>query len=190
MGDSEPVVDAVQASDPAVDAVAAAIGEGLLGVDTDRAGTSVMVVDRGSLLEACRLLRDGDEKFAHLSSVWGVDYSAMGLEPRFAVVYYLYSPSSRRRIALKVPVEESDPVVPSVVEIWPGANFHERETFDMFGIRFEGHPNLTRILLPEDADFFPLRKDFPIGEEPIEFTHNLKPSGSSRSNGHSEVSRN
>jgi len=177
-------------SDPMVDAVAAAIGEGLLGVDTDRAGTYVMVVDRASLLETCRLLRDGDEKFTHLSSVWGMDYSAMGLEPRFAVVYYLYSPSSRRRIALKVPVEESDPVVPSVVDIWPGANYHEREAFDMFGIRFEGHPNLTRILLPEDADFFPLRKDFPIGGEPVEFTHNLSPSRDPRANGHSEASRN
>ena len=177
-------------SDPAVEAVSAAIGEGLLAVDIDRAGTSVMVVDRASLLESCRLLRDGAEKFAHLSSVWGVDYSAMGLEPRFAVVYYLYSPASKRRIALKVPVEESDPVVPSVVEIWPGANFHERETFDMYGIRFEGHPNLTRILLPDDADFFPLRKDFPIGGEPVEFTHNLKPSRGTRGNGHSEASRN
>ena len=118
----------------------------------------------------------GDEKFTHLSSVWGMDYSAMGLEPRFAVVYYLYSPSSRRRIALKVPVEESDPVVPSVVDIWPGANYHEREAFDMFGIRFEGHPNLTRILMPEDADFHPLRKDVPLGWEEVEFSHNIKAS--------------
>jgi NADH-quinone oxidoreductase subunit C len=177
-------------SDQMVDAVAAAIGEGLLGVDTDRAGTPVMVVDRAALLQTCLLLRDGDEKFAHLSSVWGMDYQAMGLEPRFAVVYYLYSPSSKRRIALKVPLEESDLVAPSVVEIWPGANFHEREAFDMYGIRFDGHPNLTRILLPDDADFFPLRKDFPIGEEPVQFTHNLKPSGDAQRNGHSEASRN
>ncbi len=164
-------------SDPMVQALAEAIGAGLLGLQADRAGATIAVVDRGSLLEACRLLRDGDEKFCHLSSVWGLDYSAMGMVPRFSVVYYLYSPTSRRRFALKVPVEESDPVVPSVVEIWPGANFHERETYDMYGIRFEGHPGLTRILLPDDADFFPLRKDFPIGEEPVEFTHNLGVSG-------------
>ncbi len=164
-------------SDPMVDALSAAIGEGLLGLQTDRAGATIAVVDRGSLLDACRLLRDGEEKFVHLSSVWGLDYSALGLEPRYAVVYYLYSPASRRRFALKVPVEESDLVVPSVVSIWPGANYHERETYDMYGIRFEGHPDLTRILLPEDADFFPLRKDFPIGEEPVEFTHNLGVSG-------------
>ncbi len=194
MADSDPVMaapdPAVTDSDPVVEIVRTAVGEGLLGIGTDRAGTTILVVDKRSLLQACRLLRDGDEKFAHLSSVWGVDYSEMGLEPRFAVVYYLYSPSSRRRLALKVPVEESDLVVPSVVEIWPGANYHERETFDMYGIRFEGHPNLTRILLPDDADFFPLRKDFPIGEEPVQFTHNLNPSGPTWGNGHAELNRN
>ncbi len=159
-------------SDPAVEALAAALGDGLLGVDTDRAGATILIVDRGCVRDACRLLRDGDEKFVHLSGVWGVDYSGMGLEPRFAVVYYLYSPSSRRRVALKVPVDESDAVVPSVVEVFPGANWHERETFDMFGIRFDGHPNLERILMPEDATGFPLRKDFPLGDEEIEFSHN------------------
>lgn len=164
-------------SDPMIEALSTAVGEGLLGADTDRAGATIAIVERGSLLKACELLRDGDERFVHLSGVWGVDYQAMGLAPRFAVVYYLYSPSSRRRFGIKVPLEESDAVVPSVVGIWPGANWHERETYDMFGIRFEGHPDHTRILLPEDADFFPLRKDFPIGEEPVEFTHNLGVSG-------------
>ncbi|MCL4371441.1 MAG: NADH-quinone oxidoreductase subunit C [Chloroflexi bacterium] len=130
-------------------------------------------MDRASIAEACRRLRDGEGKFAHLSGIWGVDYLGMGLEPRFAVVYQLYSPLEKRRVRLKVPVEESDPVVPSVVDVFPGANWHERETFDMFGIRFEGHPNLTRILMPEDADFHPLRKDFPIGGEDVQFSHNV-----------------
>lgn len=160
-------------SDPVLVALSTAIGDGLLGTDTDRAGTTIAVVDRGSLLKAAELLRDGDERFVHLSGVWGLDYLAMGLEPRFAVIYYLYSPSSMRRFAIKVPLEEKDPALPSVVGIWPGANWHERETYDMFGIRFEGHPDHSRILLPEDADFYPLLKDFPIGEEPVEFTHNL-----------------
>ena len=169
-------------SDPMVETLSAAIGEGLLALQTDKVGTPIAVVDRNSLLDACQLLKDGDEKFAHLSSVWGLDYSELGLEPRYAVVYYLYSPSSRRRFALKVPLEESDPVLPSVVGIWPGANWHERETYDMYGIRFEGHPDLTRILLPDDADFFPLRKDFPIGEEAVEFSHNLGVSGAGPGN--------
>lgn len=161
-------------SDPAVEALATALGDSLLGADEDRAGSTIVVVDRGAIRDACRLLRDGEERFVHLSGVWGVDYLDMGLEPRFAVVYYLYSPSSRRRLGLKVPVEESDPAVPSVVEIFPGANWHERETFDMFGIQFEGHPSLERILMPEDATEFPLRKDFPLGEEEIEFSHNTE----------------
>ncbi|MHB0867866.1 MAG: NADH-quinone oxidoreductase subunit C [Chloroflexota bacterium] len=177
-------------SEAVVQAVRAAIGEGLLGVDEDRAGTPVLIVDRGSIRDACHLLRDGEGKYAHLSGVWGVDYLGMELEPRFAVVYYLYSPTLRQRVALKVPLEENDAVVPSVVEIFPGANWHERETFDMYGIRFVGHPNLTRILMPEDATFYPLRKDVPIGGEEVEFTHNTARLRQQRAGESSEVSRN
>lgn len=161
-------------SNQVVERLAEALRDGLLAVDEDRAGSTILIVDRVAIREACRLLRDGEEKFTHLSSVWGVDYLDMGLEPRFAVVYYLYSPSSRRLLGLKVPVDESDPVVPSVVDVFPGADWHERETFDMFGIHFDGHPNLERILMPEDATEFPLRKDFPLGEEEIEFSHNTE----------------
>ena len=159
-------------SEGLVRAAAQAMGDGLLGTDVDRAGTPILVVDRKSIRELFRLLRDGEGQFVHLSGVWGVDYLDMGLEPRFAVVYYLYSPSLRSRVAVKVPLEESDPVVPSVVELFPTANWHERETFDMYGIQFEGHPNLIRILMPEDATFYPLRKDVPLGGEAVEFSHN------------------
>lgn len=159
-------------SEGMIQAVAEAVGEGLLGTDTDRGGTPVLIVDRGSIREVCQLLRDGEGKFVHLSGVWGVDYLGMGLDPRFAVVYYLYSPTLRSRMGVKVPLQENDAVVPSVVEVFPTANWHERETFDMFGIQFEGHPNLTRILMPEDATFYPLRKDVPLGGEDVEFTHN------------------
>jgi len=165
----------VAGSDPAVALVSASIGDGLLAVEEDRAGNTILIVERGSIRGACQALRDGEEKFVHLSGIWGVDYLGMGLGPRFAVVYHLYSPTSRRRVAIKVPVEESDPVVPSVVEVWPAAGWHERETFDMFGIRFEGHPNLARILMPEDTDFYPLRKDFPLGGEEVQFTHTPEP---------------
>ncbi len=177
-------------SEGIVQEIAAAIGDGLLGTDADRAGTPVLVVDRGSIREVCRLLRDGEGKFVHLSGVWGVDYLGMGLEPRFAVVYYFYSPTLRSRIAAKVPLEESDPVVPSVVELFPTANWHERETFDMYGIRFEGHPNLTRILMPEDATFYPLRKDVPLGGEETEFTHNTDRLRRQRAGESAEASRN
>ncbi len=177
-------------SEEMVQAIASAIGEGLLGTDADRAGTPILIVDRASIQQACRLLRDGEGKFVHLSGVWGVDYLGMGLEPRFAVVYNLYSPSLRQRVALKVPLEEDDAVLPSVVGLFPTANWHERETFDMYGIRFEGHPNLTRILMPEDATFHPLRKDVPLGGEEIEFTHNTDRLRRQRAGESPEVSRN
>lgn len=162
----------MEGSDPIVEAVAAALGPRLLSVQIDR-GETWLVVERDAIREALRTLREGEGGFVHLSSVWGVDYLDMGLEPRFAVVYHVYSPTAARRIGLKVPVEESDPVVPSVVEEWPTANWHEREVFDLFGIRFEGHPNLTRILTPDDWVGHPLRKDFPLGEEEVQFSHNI-----------------
>ena len=175
-------------SDRTVEAIAAAMGEALLGIQTDR-GETTLVVDKGSIRKICRVLRDGYERFVHLSDVCAVDYLGMGLEPRFAVVYHLYSPTAGRRLRLKVPVEESDPAVPSVVEVWPAANWQEREVFDMFGIRFDGHPNLTRILMPDDATMHPLRKDVPLGDEDVQFSHNVisvrrphggEPSGSDR----------
>lgn len=76
------------------------------------------------------------------------------------------------RLRLRVPVGEETPMVPSVVEVWPGTNYFEREVYDMFGIVFEGHPNLKRILMPKDWDGHPLRKDHPLGYEPVMFTHN------------------
>jgi NADH:ubiquinone oxidoreductase subunit C len=90
-------------SDALVERVKAAVDGGLLGVGADAAGTTTLIVDRGSIREVCRMLRDGEEKFVHLSGIWGVDYSGMGLEPRFAVVYHLYSPSLKVRVAVKVP---------------------------------------------------------------------------------------
>ena len=83
-------------------------------------------------------------------------------EQRFEVVYHLYSLQHKHYIRLQVPVEEEQPVVPSVTGVWAGANWHERETFDMFGIRFTGHPDLRRMYMPEEFEHHPLRKDFPL----------------------------
>ncbi len=92
--------------------------------------------------------------------VLGVDqYRAAA---RFEVVYNVYALQHKRYLRLKVTVEEEHPVVPTVSGVWPGANWHERETFDMFGIRFEGHPDLRRMYMPEEFDYHPLRKDFPL----------------------------
>jgi NADH-quinone oxidoreductase subunit C len=125
------------------------------------------------LLRVCALLRDDpDLNYLYLSDVMGIDWLPKwqaGEKPkRFEVVYNLYSPVSFQRIFLKVQVDEGERV-PSVTPIWEGANYPEREVYDMFGIPFEGHPNLKRILMPDDWVGHPLRKDYPLGGEEIPF---------------------
>jgi NADH-quinone oxidoreductase subunit C len=90
----------------------------------------------------------------------GVDLYRPG--DRFEVVYNVYSLAHKRYLRLKVRVAEDHPVVPSVTGVWPGANWHERETYDMFGIKFSGHPDLRRLYMPEEFEYHPLRKDFPL----------------------------
>jgi NADH-quinone oxidoreductase subunit C len=108
--------------------------------------------------------------FGFLASVHGVDYFPE--EPRFGVHYELLDMSSVDRITVKTRVPLADPHVPSVTPEWATANHQEREIYDMFGVVFDGHPNMTRILMPEDYEGHPQRRDFPVGGEPIFFTHN------------------
>ena len=124
-----------------------------------------------ALVEVCTFLRDDPElDFAMLSWIGGTDL--LPRVPRFEVVYSLLSLSGARRVTLKVRLPEENPRVPSLVGVWPTANWHERETYDFYGIQFTGHPDLTRILLPEEWVGWPLRKDSPLGYEEVAFTHN------------------
>lgn len=136
-------------------------------------GDTWLYIRKERLLEVCRLLRDDpDLGYLYISDITAIDwlpYWEKGEKPkRFEVVYNLYSPVSFGRIFLKVRVDDDEPV-PSVTGIWEGANYPEREVYDMFGIPFEGHPNLKRILMPDDWVGHPLRKDFPLGGEEIPF---------------------
>jgi NADH-quinone oxidoreductase subunit C len=97
----------------------------------------------------------------------GVDY--LRRRPRFEVVVILLSHSLHKRLRIRVGVPGTDPAIPSITSTFPGANFYERETFDMFGIRFDGHPDLTRILMPDDWEGHPLRKDYSVGSVPVQF---------------------
>jgi NADH-quinone oxidoreductase subunit C len=106
------------------------------------------------------LLSDPDLAFTYLSDVTGLD--RFPIEPRFELNYHLLSLSRRETIRLRVRLQGADPVTESVVSVWPTANWHEREIFDLLGIRFEGHPNLRRMLLPDDWEGYPLRKDYPV----------------------------
>lgn len=116
-------------------------------------------VDPDGLLEVAAWLRE--DGFDLLLDVGGVDY--LPRQPRFEVVYHLLDTAALRRIRLRVsPKDDENPEVPSVASIWPVAAAPEREVYDLFGITFSGHPNLTRILMPDDWEGHPLRKDYPL----------------------------
>ena len=137
-------------------------------------GETTLTVGADHLVPLCRFLRDDpDTRFNHLTFVTAVDYSALGRQPRFDAVYELYSLPLRHRLRLKVPLQGDSPTVPSVVEVWPGADWHEREVYDLMGIRFKGHPDLRRIMLPDEWVGHPLRKEYPLGGEPVAFTATL-----------------
>jgi len=119
------------------------------------------------------LERLAEKGFRFLSSLHGVDYYPE--EPRLGVHYQLLDMLRRDRVGVKVRVPTSDPHVPSVTPRWPTANHQEREVYDMFGVIFDGHPDLRRILMPEDYEGHPQRRDFPIGGEPVLFTYNDTP---------------
>ena len=129
-------------------------------------GDHTAVVRREALVELLRHCRDASAlAFDMLVDITAVDYLKYpGREdgPRFEVVYHLYSVRANHRLRVKVRVEEDDAVVPSAVSLWPIANWLEREVWDMFGIRFDGHPDLRRLLLYEEFVGHPLRKDYPI----------------------------
>jgi NADH-quinone oxidoreductase subunit C len=116
------------------------------------------------------LSREADEPFERLMSVHGVDY--LPDEPRLGVHYELLSMDRVERLRVRTRMSAEDPVVPSVVDLFPTADFQEREIYDFFGVQFDGHPDLRRILMPEDYVGFPQRRDFPIGGEPVIYTYN------------------
>lgn len=121
-------------------------------------------IEKRWIVPVIKALRSASElSFDMISDVTAIDYLNLDRLPRFDVVYHLHSLDFHHRVRLKVPVEEDDCVVDSICGIWTGANFMEREVFDMFGIRFDGHPNLERILMPDNWEGYPLRKDFPLG---------------------------
>jgi len=118
-------------------------------------------IDRPFIREACAILRDDSTvPFNFLSDVTCVDWYPS--EPRFELVYHLLSIPQKDRVRLKVKVSGDDASIESVTAVWPSANFFEREIFDLFGVRFQGHPYLRRILMPEDWEGHPLRKDYPV----------------------------
>ena len=124
-------------------------------------GELTVVVPREHLRAAAEFLRgDSELRFEYLSDVTGVD--RFPVEPRFELNYHAVSLEHGRALRIKVRVPSSDPVAETVSVVWPTANWHEREIFDLLGVRFAGHPDLRRILMPVDWEGHPLRKDYPV----------------------------
>ena len=117
-----------------------------------------LTLSREAIVDACRIVQSAGYNF--MADLTCVDWYPN--QPRFQVTYHLLSMAHKQRIRLCVLVGEGDPSVDSITSVWPAANFYEREVFDLFGVRFGGHPNLRRILLPEEFVGNPLRKDFPV----------------------------
>jgi NADH-quinone oxidoreductase subunit C len=175
--DHEAGGDDVPAASPPGDEVAAALLERFAGaVFVESHGQPVVYVDRALFADVAAFLRD-EQEFTMLADVTAVDhlldgarYTPDGVDlERFEVVANYLSHARSRRIRVICEVPASDTTVPSLAGVYPGANFPERETYDLFGIVFDGHPDLTRILMPDDWDGHPLRKDFPPARVPVTF---------------------
>jgi NADH-quinone oxidoreductase subunit C len=142
---------------PAVKAILAWNPDALADALFDRSELSLTIVPEAICAAAATVQAAGYNFFEDATAVdW------FPSEPRFQLSYHILSHTYKERIRLRVMVEGADPAIESITPVWPGANYYEREIFDLFGIRFEGHPNLRRILMPDDWVGHPLRKDYPV----------------------------
>lgn len=157
-----PHVDRTIPADPTLARLAGEFGQVVFVSETDGDVAHVPAADVPAF--AAALLAVGYDVFVDLC---GVDY--LRRKPRYEVVINLLSYTRRRRMRIRVGVDGADPQMPSISSVFPGANYYERETYDLFGIAFTGHPDLTRILLPDDWEGHPLRKDYSVGSVPVQF---------------------
>ena len=147
------------------------LGESFLGVEEFRGQTSV-TLDRETIVTVCQMLRDDpDLDFNFLAALTAVDYWPS--EPRFKIVYQLYSLANKEFIGLRAQLSNESPEISTIESIYPNANWHEREVFDMFGVTFRDHSDQRRIIMPYDWEGHPLRKDYPLGYEEVQFTFNF-----------------
>jgi NADH-quinone oxidoreductase subunit C len=134
-------------------------------------GESTLMVSPAQIVDACQVLRDAFD-FKLLGSLTATDYWPQE-DPRFHLSYQLHNIEERISVRLRVPVSGTNPSVPTIEKLFPNANWHERELFDMFGIHIEGHSDLRRIVMPHDWEGHPLQKNYPLGYEEPQFTFNF-----------------
>jgi NADH-quinone oxidoreductase subunit C len=127
--------------------------------EVDITGTIGIIIPREEIRNVARIVKE-QFGFAHFIDALGVDRNQRKM--RFEVIYNIRNMETKERIFLKTQCDERNPHVPSVVSIWSGANWHEREVFDMYGVIFDGHPDLRRMYMPDEFEYHPLRKDFPL----------------------------
>jgi NADH-quinone oxidoreductase subunit C len=142
----------------------AAFGDGILEIHSRFGDDTAVIRPELNLRVAAFLKTDPDLDYNFLVDLTAVDYLKMNLKPRFEVVYHFFSLAKRLRVRIKAPLEESSPEIESLTSLWPGADWFEREVWDMFGIKFRGHPNLKRLLMYEEFQGHPLRKDYPYNK--------------------------
>jgi NADH-quinone oxidoreductase subunit C len=148
---------AEMASHPAVAAIIAWRPEALADARFDREELT-LTINRDDIRAACRTVQSAGYNF--LEDVTCVDWFPS--EPRFQVTYHILAHKLKERLRFCVMLESLDSSVDSITPVWPSANFYEREVFDLFGVRFHGHPNLRRIMMPDEWEGYPLRKDYPV----------------------------
>jgi NADH-quinone oxidoreductase subunit C len=146
-----------KANHPAVSAIVAWNAEALTAARWDR-DELTLTIAREAIVAAARTVQKAGYNF--LEDVTAVDW--FPAIPRFQISYHIVSHSHKERIRLRVLIDEASPSLESITDIWPSANYYEREVFDLFGVRFDGHPNMRRIMMPEEWSGHPLRKDYPV----------------------------
>jgi NADH-quinone oxidoreductase subunit C len=154
-----------QAAEAVLEKVRSKFAAAIRSESADR-GEAVILVEPDQWMSLAKWLAN-EGGFGFLSDLCAVDWP--GREERFEIVYNLTDIDNPARLRIKLPVSGEDPKVPSVTSIWPTANWHEREAYDMFGIVFDGHPDLRRILMPDEWEGHPLRKDYAMGKVPVEY---------------------
>lgn len=159
------MTDSVNPELPAINRLRQHLGTGLVEVHSHRGDHTVVIAPERYKAAMHFLRTDAEYGFDFLTDLAGLDRLRLHESPRFEVVVHLYSSARNERLRVKTrPVDDANPVVDSIVDLYPAANWPEREVWDMFGVRFEGHPNLKRILMYEEFVGHPLRKDYPVNK--------------------------
>ncbi len=148
------------------------LGDDILSVEISL-GDAVVHLLPPALPKVCEFIKnDADLDFDYLSNISGVDYLDLDREPRFEAVYEFHSMDKNHSVRLRVGIEEENPSVPTISHLWKSADFPERELFDMFGMNVEGHPDLRRLIMPDDWEGHPLRRDYSLTTEDVAFSFN------------------